>query len=90
MSEWQDISTAPMNAIPILVYGEWAGEINGIGDETCIMIAHYCGGATDYPGFNWSVEGGDAYAAWAKPTHWMPLPEKPSRASVQSSEEQAA
>ena len=80
MSEWRTMETAPTDGSPVLVFGFWAGEINGVEDtEPQIMIAGFCGDQTDYRGFNWSVAGGDAYASWVKPTHWMPLPEKPVR-----------
>lgn len=75
--EWQPIETAPRTG-NILGCGHWAGEINGVDEDnaqTIVVIAWSSSG--DYPGFDWSVVGTDAYAAWLKPTHWMPLPELP-------------
>lgn len=77
MSDWQPIETAPRDGIAILGYWEWAGEINGIDHDKEIAIIFWSGGRTDYPGFEWVVRGTDAYAAWLRPTHWMPLPPPP-------------
>lgn len=72
---WQPIDTAPKNE-PVLVYGLWAGEINGQDKEPGIYIAKF-NGRSDYEGYWWSCQDTDAYAAWVKPTHWQPLPEPP-------------
>jgi hypothetical protein len=74
---WQPIETAPKNETPILSFGHWAGEIAGRDKEPGVYIVAWHGGRTDYPGFDWDVQATDAYAAWVKPTHWMPLPEPP-------------
>src|ERR1700761_7139543 len=76
LSRWQPIETAPRDGTEVLVYGLFAGEINGPCDKPEYGIACHTGGTprTDYPGFDWYAVGGDAYAVWAKPTHWMPLP----------------
>jgi hypothetical protein len=60
----------------VLVYGPCAGETNGVRSEPAITIAAFSGQG-DYPGFDWIEQGGDAYAVWVKPTHWMPLPAPP-------------
>lgn len=70
---WQPIETAPKDGTKIIVYGQWAGEISGVDEDGQIMIASYIYGNSDHIGFEWDVEGSDAYSAWAKPTHWMPL-----------------
>lgn len=75
MSEWQPIETAPRDEI-VLLYGLTAGEISGVSDEPAICIGSRTGKG-NYPGFEWACEGTDAYAVWAKPTHWMPLPGPP-------------
>lgn len=78
MSEWQPIETAPKDGTPILTFGIWAGEIAGRDDRPGIYVAAWrYGGRSDYDGFHWSCEATDAYAAWVKATHWMPLPEPP-------------
>jgi hypothetical protein len=75
--EWQPIETAPKDGTKILGYGQWAGEINGIVQEPRVYIVQFLKGGTDYPGFEWAVDGTDAYAAWCKPSHWQPLPPPP-------------
>lgn len=76
--EWQPIETAPRDGTHILGYGLWAGEINGPDDTPTHAVIYHWHGGGDYEGFDWSVHGTDAYAAWMKPTHWMPLPDPPS------------
>lgn len=72
---WQPIESAPKDQT-ILVFGTWAGEINGTDNKLGIYVARWAR-STDYFGYDWSVTGTDAYAAWVKPSHWMPLPEAP-------------
>jgi hypothetical protein len=74
---WQPIETAPKDGAAILGFGQWAGEINGILPGQKVSIIEWAGGSTDYPGFDWRVSDGDAYACWLKPSHWMPLPAPP-------------
>lgn len=75
--EWQPIETAPKDGTIVLACGKWAGEIGGIGHAPEILAVSFSG-STDYKGFDWSVEGTSGYAAWLKPTHWMPLPAAPT------------
>lgn len=78
MVTWQPIETAPRDGTPIIAYGRWAGEINGPDKEPgTYIVAWQYGGRTDYEGFEWTCQNTDAYAAWVKATHWMPLPEPP-------------
>jgi hypothetical protein len=82
--EWQAIETAT-KINEILVYCDaWYGEINGHEDREFITIAQ--GGDDDQSdpyragmgGPWWREMGGDAYATWVRPTHWMPLPNPPA------------
>jgi hypothetical protein len=70
------MSSAPPDGTPVLIFGQWAGEINGPSKEPAgWYVAQYLfEGASDYPGYTWSVVGTDAYAAWVKPEGWAPLP----------------
>lgn len=79
MSGWRDIASAPRDGTEVLVYGLFAGEIHGPDDRPEFGIASYSNGRGDYSalGFTWDAVGGDAYAVWAKPTHWQPLPAPP-------------
>lgn len=74
---WRPIKSAPRDGTRILGYGLWAGEINGPDTEPYFCVIYWRGGRMDYPGFGWRVEGTDAYTAWMRPTHWMPLPRPP-------------
>lgn len=81
--KWQLIETAPKDGTVILLYGFWAGEIRGPRDEPQFLgCGSYDSGEEKedlpYNGFDWDLEGGDAYATWGKPTHWMPKLEPPS------------
>ena len=63
MSDWKPIATAPKSAKRILVYNP--------------MVGVYSSNLEDgeYPLRFWDYEG-----IWfPKPTHWMPLPEPPTR-----------
>lgn len=73
---WQPIDTAPKDGTIVLVYGLWAGEIGGKDKTPGRYIANWVP-SSDYQGYHWLVDGTDAYAAWVKATHWMPLPEPP-------------
>jgi hypothetical protein len=75
---WRPIESAPRDGTPVLIFGLWAGEIHGPNSEPSIFIAAYSGPHGDFTGYDWNVDGGDAYACWAKPSHWMPLPAPPS------------
>lgn len=79
MSKWQPIETAPKDdGVEVIGYGPTAGEISGIDDMCGVNIMSYSGrGDYSNEGYVWSVAGGDYYASWAKPTHWMPLPNPP-------------
>jgi len=79
MNEWQPIETAPKDGTMVSLYGICAGEINGIAPEpTGPHTGAWCGGKSDYAGDDWwSLDEGECYAIWCKPTHWMPLPEPP-------------
>lgn len=67
---WHPIETAP-NQISVLVYGTWAGEINGPDKQPNIWMAELDNG-------QWVIHGGDYYSSYVlNPTHWMPLPEPP-------------
>lgn len=78
---WLPIEDCPKQARTLyLVYGPWAGEINGIDSGDCgPFVAEYGGDKYqgDYEGFKWIVSGTDGYAAWCNPTHYMPLPPAP-------------
>lgn len=76
MSEWLPIESAPKDGSRVLVYGQWAGETNGLQDGKDVYVAEFSG-RSDYHDFWWSCVGTDGYAAWVKPTHWMPLPAPP-------------
>ncbi len=80
MDEWQPIATAPKDGRGILGWGVWAGEINGPEAQPTIAIICWGGGHSDYLGYDWVVVGTDAYAAWQKSTHWLPLPDPPENA----------
>jgi hypothetical protein len=77
VSGWQDIATAPRDGTDVLVWAQFAGEISGPHDNFEMGIAAYNFGTTDFAGYEWNALGGDAYAVWCRPTHWMPLPDAP-------------
>ena len=76
-SVWFPIETAPKDGTRILAFGYWTGEVNGPDEQPTECIIYWRNGRTDYPGYEWYVDNTDGYAAWMKPTHWMPLPEPP-------------
>jgi len=80
---WQDISTAPKDGSTVLLYGQWAGEINGVNTTASIDLGRWSNGTSDFPGTDWwQLITGDAYACWMKASHWMPLPELPAAPEV--------
>ena len=80
---WQDISTAPKDGSTVLLYGQWAGEINGVNTTASIDLGRWSNGTSDFPGTDWwQLITGDAYACWMIASHWMPLPELPAAPEV--------
>lgn len=77
---WQPIVTAPHDGTPLLVFGRFAGEINGPSTTPEIGIAAFSNGKSDFPGYDWLASGGDAYAVWWNPSHWQLLPAAPEAA----------
>ena len=70
---WQDISTAPKDGTPVLLYspeaagkGRWVGRYNSAPNWHCVKI-----GDKEMPPPKPNNPG--------TPTHWMPLPEPPSK-----------
>lgn len=75
---WQPIETAPKDGSSILLWGTWAGEIHGIAKHPCVDIGRWDGGNSDFPGEEWwTLDTGDCYTCWMKPTHWAPIPVPP-------------
>jgi hypothetical protein len=79
MIDWQPIETAPKDGTAVLLFGQWAGEIAGIDPGGPDIYVGRWSGRGDYEGFLWALEGTDAYAAWCKPSHWIPLPLPPAQ-----------
>lgn len=78
---WRPIETAPRDGTTVLLWGIWAGEINGLSNWPTIDIGEWRGGKSDFLGDDWwQLVTGDAYAAWMRPTHWRPLPPPPEAA----------
>ncbi len=71
-SDWQPIETAPKDGTRILV---WDGDLLAVADwdqpHVCARTNAWCVGECD-------GEYNDRTTMW-KPTHWMPLPEPPSK-----------
>lgn len=77
--EWQPIETAPKDGTDVLLFGDWAGEINGMAEKPSIAVGTWTGGASDYgPDGWWYLPHSDGYACWMKATAWMPLPKPPA------------
>ena len=78
-----DMSKAPTDGTPILLYGEIRAEIrfdDRANSKVDIVIGRKIQGTPDVKpdeGFEWEVLGGVFYKVWVKPTHWAPLPKKP-------------
>ena len=72
MSEWQDISTAPKDSTPVLVYGP--------SDE----VAWDYEGGVNCAVMRWGKYGWEAFYSGIDlltPTHWMPLPAPPEQSA---------
>ena len=68
---WQDISTAPKDGTPVLLYGRLEGEVSGDWDGEHVAIGSFL-----YE--RWSVDATDYYEVTVvNPTHWQPLPQPP-------------
>jgi len=82
LGQWRPIAEAPKDGTPVLLFGTWAGEINGIADDPDIGIGYWTDGRSDYPGTDWwNLTGGDAYSTWMRPVCWRPLPAPPADAA---------
>lgn len=73
MSEWQPIETAPKDGRLIVVHGIEPGEYGYTEDRPNTTVARWA-----YGGWQ-PTRGGGRYDHGIRPTHWMPLPEPPSR-----------
>lgn len=76
MSEWQDISTAPKEWVPVLVWAISESEREDADDEErdpkrSVMVAAH---SSIQPG-TWWLYG--TLECVYQPTHWMPLPSPP-------------
>jgi hypothetical protein len=71
MSKWKPISTIDTRG-PVLLYGDWFGEINGRFDESPFAAV-----GEKLRGEQWTSPASDAYSTWCEPSHWMALPEPP-------------
>lgn len=84
---WRPIAEAPKDGTPVLLFGTWAGEINGIADDPDIGIGYWTDGRSDYSGTDWwNLTGGDAYSTWMRPVCWRPLPAPPADAALKRGE----
>ena len=73
MTEWHDISTAPKDGTPILVFGEgatWYGSDNVSGEGGCAVMRW---DEHRWVGF---YDGTDPF--YGDITNWMPLPDAPA------------
>jgi len=79
MSNWQPIDTAPWNGVEFLVYQEGFMHVaRRLFDEPAKPQDIYgCKDASDLAYWNNTCISGNFYVRGA--THWMPLPELPSK-----------
>ena len=83
--QWMPIESAPKDGTTVLLFGVWAGEINGPSTVPSIDIGSWLGGRSDYSGDDWwELATGDAYSCWMRAAHWQPLPPPPSAAKEQT------
>jgi hypothetical protein len=78
--KWEPIETAPKDGTDILVYnGDWGGKYitaNKIG------VASWSQQVLPNGKSGW-IASDDEGVMMYKPTHWMPLPEEPSKAEAE-------
>ena len=74
--KWRtDIENAPKDK-PILGYGIWGGEIHAPNGDCEMAVVTYVN-HSDYPGFDWVIEGGDGYSSWLKLKAWANIADLP-------------
>jgi len=75
-SHWQPIATAPTDGSEILGFmHEW--DIDYLG---CLRFYRYDDGSSGWRGGSFRSDPPDNWTAFMRPTHWMPLPAKPTEA----------
>jgi len=75
-SHWQPIATAPTDGSEILGFmREW--DIDYLG---CLRFYRYDDGSSGWRGGSFRSDPLDNWTAFMRPTHWMPLPAKPTEA----------
>lgn len=85
MSDWRDISTAPKDGTPILI---WEPGPHSFGNREkyrrMVPVGEAPAPPQEYDDKRWAVGYWRPWGGWGnrnsadvKPTHWMPLPEPP-------------
>jgi hypothetical protein len=70
VDKWRPIETAPKDGTRIILY-----QPGGDGDDPSRTTDIGAWGRWEGASWCWVMTAGDG---WVRPTHWMPLPEKPT------------
>lgn len=75
--DWESVETAPRDGTVIIGIGQVVDENGLVSSMPLMRFIAWEGSDADFPGYEWRLDGTDAYAMWMKPILWTRSPDWP-------------